>query len=462
MTQALHNPQRYRGFVLTATGLQKLRQRIQQLEAQTRLRQSPRTIAERVQLSEPDGIHPITVRKILGGDNGVDRRSIQVVFQVLQLQLEEGDYAHAGLCQRVDIQPKLPEMPPRSQDWSEALHTPNFYGRVPELSQLNQAILTEHCRLVQILGMAGVGKTVLTTQIAKAVEPEFERVIWQSLHHAPALQTVLSSILQLLSKQSERVELPTQIEALTRLLIQQLQNHRCLLILDHFDAILCDKQYAGYCRPGYEAYNELLRVIAEVPHQSCLLITSREKLRVTSAQKGSIRLLQLNGLSPSDCQQIVNSHHQLVGTASEWQSLVHQCNGHPSVAKMVTDCIHDYFDSCIANYLDYLKSGELLFGDLRDLFDQQFERLFALEQELVHRLALYRAPVSAAQFHEDLRTSVSHQPWLEALDSLGRRSLLRRQGAYLTLDPLMQTYVNECLLEPDSALSKPRLKIVAN
>jgi hypothetical protein len=152
MTQALHSPQRYRGFVLTTTGLQKLRQRVQQLESQTRLRQSPRMIAERVQLSEPDGIHSITVRKILSGDNGVDRRSIQIVFQVLQLQLEEGDYAHAGLCQRSVVQP-----PRSSQAWSEAINPPNFSGRVSELSQLHQAILTEHCQLVQILGMAGVG-----------------------------------------------------------------------------------------------------------------------------------------------------------------------------------------------------------------------------------------------------------------------------------------------------------------
>jgi hypothetical protein len=286
-------------------------------------------------------------------------------------------------------------------------------------------------------------------------------VIWQSLHHAPVLPTVLSRILQDLSKQTDkRVELPTQTEALIGLLIQHFQNHRCLLVLDHFDAILSDQQYAGYCRPGYEAYHQLLRVIAKVPHQSCLLITSREKLRVTSAEKDFMRLWQLKGLSPSDCQQIVNSR-QLVGTAAEWQSLIHHCNGHPLVAKMVVDCISNYFASSITNYLNYLKSGRLLFGDLRDLFDQQFERLSALEQELVQRLAPYPAPVSAAQFHEQLRTS-SHQPWLEALDSLERRSLLCRQGTDLTLDPLLKTYAHEYLLEPDSALSKPKLKIVAN
>jgi hypothetical protein len=61
------------------------------------IHQGARAIAERVQLIEPDGIHPMTVRKILRCQQGVDKRSIQSVFAALQLLLEVGDYAHANL-----------------------------------------------------------------------------------------------------------------------------------------------------------------------------------------------------------------------------------------------------------------------------------------------------------------------------------------------------------------------------
>jgi hypothetical protein len=50
-----------------------------------------------VQLIEPNGIHPMAVRKILHGQQGVDKRSIHYVFAALQLSLEVGDYAHANL-----------------------------------------------------------------------------------------------------------------------------------------------------------------------------------------------------------------------------------------------------------------------------------------------------------------------------------------------------------------------------
>jgi hypothetical protein len=103
MMQALQAPKRYRGFLLTARGWQKLQEQIQRLEGQTQVRQNARTIAERVQLSAPEGIHPMTVRKILQCQQGVDRRSIEQVFEALSLALEEGDCAHANLLQTQPI-----------------------------------------------------------------------------------------------------------------------------------------------------------------------------------------------------------------------------------------------------------------------------------------------------------------------------------------------------------------------
>jgi hypothetical protein len=472
MAQALHSPQRYRGFILTAVGLQKLHGRVKQLEAQTRVRQSPRTIAERVQLSEPDGIHPITVRKILDGQNGVDKRSIQLVFQVLQLRLEEGDCAHAGLCQRpAAVQPETSLDPPvevahlpKPEAWSETASEAKFYGRSHELIQLNQAIVAERCRFIQILGMAGVGKTALATALAKTVQSEFEIIIWQSLHHAPAIQTVLTNTLRALIKRTgRRVELPTQVEALSRLLIEQFQNYRCLLVFDRFNSVLWDHHYAGYCRPGYEAYTELLRVVAEVSHQSCLVITSREKPRVGMAEECYLRSLQLHGFLPPDYQQIVNHYPELVGTVDQWRSLIEQCNGNPFILKTVAACVQNYFSGRISDYLTHLKSEPFLFGDLRDLLSHQFNRLSLVEQELVCRLALWQSPVLISQFRETISLSLNQQPCLEGLDSLDRRSMLHWQGGYFALAPLMKLYVEECLMEQrDDTSSKPKLKLVSN
>jgi hypothetical protein len=97
MFQTIQDPKRYRGIILTRAGQQKIQDCIQRLERKTGIHQGARAIAEHVQLVEPDGIHPMTVRKILRGQQGVDKRSIEFVFAALQLSLEIGDYAHANL-----------------------------------------------------------------------------------------------------------------------------------------------------------------------------------------------------------------------------------------------------------------------------------------------------------------------------------------------------------------------------
>jgi hypothetical protein len=114
-SSALQHPKRYRGFVLTATGWQKLQQGIQQLEGQTQMKQNARTLAERVQLSTPEGIHPMTVRKILQCQQGVDRRSIEQVFTTLELALTEGDYAHRALSQDSEQVPDRKILPMHSE-----------------------------------------------------------------------------------------------------------------------------------------------------------------------------------------------------------------------------------------------------------------------------------------------------------------------------------------------------------
>ena len=51
----------------------------------------------------------------------------------------------------------------RAQDWGEAPETLGFVGRADELALLRRWVLDEHCRLVAILGMGGIGKRLNTT-----------------------------------------------------------------------------------------------------------------------------------------------------------------------------------------------------------------------------------------------------------------------------------------------------------
>src|SRR5438094_396252 len=49
----------------------------------------------------------------------------------------------------------------QKEDWGEAPLVKNFYGREKELARLKQWIARDHCNVVAILGIGGVGKTSL-------------------------------------------------------------------------------------------------------------------------------------------------------------------------------------------------------------------------------------------------------------------------------------------------------------
>ncbi|GAB1537682.1 hypothetical protein NUACC21_03320 [Scytonema sp. NUACC21] len=72
------------------------------------------------------------------------------------------------------------------EDWGEAIDVSIFYGRGTELSQVEEWIVKERCRLIAILGMGGVGKTAFSVKLAEQVRDKFEYVIWRSLHLTPA------------------------------------------------------------------------------------------------------------------------------------------------------------------------------------------------------------------------------------------------------------------------------------
>jgi len=346
------------------------------------------------------------------------------------------------LCQflGIDWQEAIAKTP--QVDLKEAQQAINFLGRNDELQQLEQWIISDRYQIVTILGMGGMGKTSLASQLAHQLKEEFEFTIWRSLCNAPSFASILTDILQFLSHPLP-LELPDNLPAQLDLLMRYLDARRCLLVIDNWESILSDRSgYLSGYRSGYEGYGDLIRYIGERNHQSCLVVTSREAPpELSRLMGGSVRSLPLSGLSQQDGLQIL-ARESMGANDAEWQEIITHYAGNPLALKIVAAGIRDLLSGDVSQMLALMREGGLTFGDIQDLLQRQFLRLSESEQEVMYWLAIAREPISAISLKENLLSIESKQKLIVTLELLKKRSLIEVMANGFTLQPVVMEYVN--------------------
>ncbi|AFZ19075.1 WD40 domain-containing protein [Allocoleopsis franciscana] len=342
------------------------------------------------------------------------------------------------------------------RDWGDAPDSSLFYGRNEELVTLERWIVQDGCRLIGLFGMGGIGKTSLSVNLAKQIQDEFECVIWRSLRNAPPLQELLADLIQFLAIQ-QNATLPDTLNGRILKLLDCLRQHRCLVVFDNVETIMQPGDRIGSYLVGYENYGQLLKCLGETDHQSTIMLTSREKPKEIAAIEGNslpIRSMRLTGLCKSAVQNIFSVKGDFAGSAEEWRVLVEHYAGNPLALKMVACAIKDFFEGSLANFLECLQQGTLVFGDVRDLLAHQIDRLSDLEQQVMYWLAINREPVTLSELRTDFVPQVSLADLLEALTSLERRCLLDKATPTLieqnrtlfTLQPVVMEYMTDRLI----------------
>lgn len=336
------------------------------------------------------------------------------------------------------------------QDWGEAPDASRFVDREAERASLRRWIIDEGARVVQIVGLPGMGKTLLATRIAQEVAPAFERVLWRTVRNAPTPNDWLASATAFLS-----IDVPKspedpahQLEELLELLRAQ----RCLLVLDNLETVLEPGAPSGQFRADYSAFGALIHAMADRPHQSCIVITSREQVSALEplvSESGPVRTLRLGGLATAAGRALLNDRH-LIGDELAWTALVHHYSGNALALRVVATSIRELFGGAIESFLAYLADGRAReVASLRGLLDAELERISELELRVLRALAIEREAVSIDALANLLGPGLARGAVFEAVSGLWRRSLLEAapESSGWSLPSVVLEHITDRLVE---------------
>lgn len=440
---------RQRGVILTPTGLERWKAAIRYFEATANDGRhcSLEELGDKIQIA------PKTVAKVMKRQTNIDRRTLDLCFEAFGLQLQVQDYQTMPLAnsETVASTESVPLIVPTAAvpiasttcDWGEMPDTSSFYGRDAELAQLHAWIspiaeATPRIRLLAILGQGGVGKTALAAKLVQQLEPRFDAVFWRSLRNAPALKTVLNSLVQFLSDEQE-----TYTDLLE--VLNWLRRMRCLIVFDNVETLFQSGMPVGQYQMGYEDYGEFFQLMGEVHHSSSLILTSREKPIEIATAEGMgcpVHCLELSG--SAEVTQAICQTKELKGTSAEQIELGDHYSHNPLVIKIIATLIHDWFNGNISQFLQQETS---ILSNIRPLLNQQFDRLSTLEQSIMYWLAINREVTALGDLEADLFPVVERSQLIEAIGSLRWRNLIEQQAEGYTQQPAILEFVGDRLIQ---------------
>ena len=323
----------------------------------------------------------------------------------------------------------------------------NWVNRTKELDILKATIINSDITAISIVGLPGIGKTALISQLIRQLHTEntcFTAVVWQSLESAtgkaPPFDWIIDSLLFTLSNGDITAE--NDCGKKTENLLKILKEKPCLLVFDRAETLLKtgEAKAAGYFADNCAEYAWLFKQLLETEHQSKILFTSRESL--AELPPTLTREIQLNGLNQDAAITLLQSFN-LIGNEEELAELSARYQGHPKALQLVAVLIRDHaeFQGNVGKFLQ--DRDWLLIRDIESLIDEMIARLSEIEQTCLSRISVYQTseyPLSFAAIATQMPEVSKYELKENIILALKRRQLLYYdyQRESYQLHPLVQ------------------------
>lgn len=324
-------------------------------------------------------------------------------------------------------------------DLGDAPEIFTFFDRTLELSTLENWITVDRTRLIALLGISGIGKTTLSLRLIDEIKTQFDCVIYRSLRFSPTLDAILTNLLQIFSQTSE---IPPNTETKISQILDYLRNYRCLIVLDDVQMLFSSGQLAGNYKSECENYQLFFKLIAEVCHQSCLILNSWEKPReISRLEKDDrpVRSIVLSSLEVAAAKEILRE--QKLADEETWSTLIDIYQGNPLWLELTATLIRELFGGRVAEFLQC--EMPILDESLQFQLSLPFGRLTAAELAVMVYLDNQAEPVAVSQCFKKIPFSPSEI--VNAVRSLGNRFLLdaieREKITLFSLNPVLKQYV---------------------
>ncbi|NCO74798.1 MAG: hypothetical protein GW856_06065, partial [Cyanobacteria bacterium] len=209
-----------------------------------------------------------------------------------------------------------------------------------------------------------------------------------------------------------------------------------LIIFDDLQNIFSKNQFCGEYKTEYQEYENFFKTIAEIEHQSHIILISQEKCpTMQSFNSNSSDCIELSGLySLEIIKNLGKYNHQ------EWLKLINLYEGNINYIQDIRILIKDIFNGDVKEFL--AEENIVITPNIKLTLDNIFNRLCDAEKKIINEFVKYEKPMTRQDLKRNL--DLSAIDFINGLNSLINRYLITKieqNKTLFQLSPVFREYV---------------------